>query len=84
VAVASVASKGTLGVATEVRMSAVLGGRWLFVELDRGGWIDAYDGQFTGCRSTGIHVHIEVITPGVGRTGGSSALLHAAGQDGAR
>ena len=41
------ASGGTLGVTTEVEMSTVRRGRQLFVEVDRGRRINAYDLRLT-------------------------------------
>lgn len=82
-AVASVALVRILGVAAVAEVSTMLRGRRLLVELDRRRRVDAYNRQFTGRRSTGVHVEIEVISPGVRRAGGPPATLDAAGQDGA-
>jgi len=73
-----------LGVATVAEGSTVLRGRRLLVELDRRRRVDAYNRQFTGRRSTGVQVEIEVISPGVSRAGGPPAMQDAAGQDRAR
>ena len=55
-------------------MLMLLRGRRLLGELDRGRRIDAYDGQFAGHRSSGVHVEIEVIAPGVRGAGGPPAM----------
>jgi hypothetical protein len=72
-----------LGMGAESDVSTVLRGRWLLIELDWRCWVDAYDRQFTGCRSAGVHVELEVISPGIRGTGGASAMLDATGLNGA-
>jgi hypothetical protein len=72
-----------LGLGAESDVSTVLRGRRLLIELDWRCWVDAYDCQFTGCRSAGVHVELEVIPPGIRSTGGASAMLDAMGLNGA-
>jgi hypothetical protein len=73
-----------LGMGAESDVSTVLRGRGLLIELDWRRWVDAYNCQFTGCRSAGVHVELEVISPGIRSTGGASAMLDAMGLNGAR
>jgi hypothetical protein len=67
-----------LGMGAESDVSPVLRGRRLLIELDWRCWIDAYDRQFTGCRSVGVHVELEMISPGIRSAGRASAMLDAA------
>jgi hypothetical protein len=66
-----------LGMGAESDVSTVLGGRRLLIELDWRCWVDAHDCQLTGCRSAGVHVELEVISPGICSAGGASAMLDA-------
>ena len=68
---------------TEAEMSTLLRRRGLLIELDRRRRIDAYDRQFTGCRSAGVHVELDMIAPWVGSAGRSPAMQDATGQNGA-
>jgi len=68
-----------LGMGAESDVSAVLRRRRLLIELDRRCWVDANDCQFTGCRPAGVHVELEVTSPGIRSTSGSSAMLDATG-----
>ena len=72
-----------LGMGAESDVSTVLRGRRLLIELDRRCWVNAHDCQFTGRRSAGVHVELEVISPGIGSTGRASAMLDSTGQNGA-
>jgi hypothetical protein len=72
-----------LGMGAESDVSTVLRGRRLLIELDWRRWVDAHDGQFTGCRSAGVHVELEVISPGICSTGRASAMLDAMRLNGA-
>jgi hypothetical protein len=66
-----------LGMGAESDVSTLLGGWRLLIELDWRCWVDAYDCQFTGCRSAGVHVELEVSPPGIRGTGGAFAMLDA-------
>ena len=79
-AVASKAPVRILGVASVAEVSTMLlRGQRLLSELDRGRQVDAHDGQLAGHRSSGVHVEIEVIAPGVRRAGAIEAELTGPG-----
>ena len=59
---------------TKAEVSTLLRRRRVLIELDRGCRVDAHDGQFAGCRPSRVHVELEVRTPGIRSSGGSSAL----------
>lgn len=72
-----------MGAESDRDVSTMLRGRRRLIELDWRCWVDAHDCQFTGCRSAGVHVELEVISPGIRSTGGASAMLDATGLNGA-
>jgi hypothetical protein len=80
---ASEAPMCILGMGAESDVSTVLRGRRRLIELDWRCWVDAHDCQFTGCRSAGVHVELEVSSPGIRSTCGASAMLDATGLNGA-
>ena len=57
----------------------LLTGRQLLGELDRGCLVDVHNGQFAGRRSSGVHVEIEAVAPGVCRAGAIKAGLTGPG-----
>jgi hypothetical protein len=81
VAEASMASMRTLGMSGKAEMSTVLRRGRQVIELNLRGRVDAHDGQFAGCRPTGIHVEFEMCAPWVSGTGRSPAVLYTAGLD---
>ena len=57
----------------------LLTGRQLLGELDRGCLVDVHNGQFAGRRSSGVHVEIEAVAPGVCHAGAIKAGLTGPG-----